>query len=173
VTSETEAPHAETDPLPMARKATLIQAVARAFAWALLMAASAALSISWLDWQNPNGMRAVALLFFLGGIAAFPIALLVARMVVPRARRETIFAANLLSLAGSTVGITALLFALHYRHYYAHWHEPPFTIGWTFQYIFTVLAALYHFAVLGVRLYLPFGVPALFAFSLWRAVRSR
>ena len=66
-----------------------------------------------------------------------------------------------------TVSITGLIFAFDYRTYYSEWHADAGSIAWVFQLVFTTLAALYQFAVLGVRLLFPVGFVALFAVSLW------
>ena len=74
-----------------------------------------------------------------------------------------------LALSLSTLGTTALLFALDYRSYYASWHEEFGTITWAYQFVFTVAGAIVQFAVLGVRMFLPLGFAALFIVSLWFA----
>lgn len=86
---------------------------------------------------------------------------------------EAAFAAAFVSLAATTVAVTALLYALQYRSYYAEWHAEAFTLTWAFQFVFTGLVALYQFAVLGIRLYFPVGLTALFAAALWFARSSR
>ena len=42
-------------------------------------------------------------------------------------------------------------------------------VTWTLQLVFTTLGALYQFAVLGLRLLLPFGLAALIAAGVWFA----
>ncbi len=137
--------------------------------WAVAMAASGAISVWRLDWQDEAALARVALLFFLGGVLAYPPAVLAARVLTRDRPPETRFSAMLVGLAAGTIGATALLFGLFYRVYYSHWHGEAFTIVWIFQFAFTVAAAVYHFLVLGLRMYLPVGLPALFAFSLWQA----
>lgn len=144
-----------------------------AIVWALASAASAALSIRLLAWQNGEAAAAVTTLFGAGALAGYGPAVMIARALSSRRGPETRFAAHMVLLSVGTIGFTALFFGLHYRLYYSHWHEPPFTIGWTFQYVFTVAAAVYHFLVLGMRMYLPVGLPALLAFSLWHGARRR
>lgn len=143
-----------------------------AVAWALAIGASSALSLLWRDWRSDDAYLGVVLLFALGALLAFVPATIIARHI-GGARVETRFAASMVLLAATTIGLTAVLFAFWYRLYYAQWHEPAFTIGWTFQYVFTMAAACYHFLVLGLRMYLPLGLPALLAFSLLHAGRGR
>lgn len=57
----------------------------------------------------------------------------------------------------ATIGVTALLFALDYRAFYARWHADAFTRDWILQFLFTGASAVYQFLVLGLRLYLPLG----------------
>ena len=83
------------------------------------------------------------------------------------------FAAAFLAFTVATIGITAALYALQSRSYYAQWHEPAFTITWCFQLVFTLLATVYQFAVLGLRLYFPVGFVALLVLSGWFARSAR
>jgi hypothetical protein len=71
------------------------------------------------------------------------------------------------------MAMTAALYALQYRLYYSAWHAETFSVTWALQLVFTALAALYQFAVLGVRLFLPLGFAALFAVAIWFARRPR
>jgi hypothetical protein len=141
--------------------------------WGLAMAASALAGLLLDQWETPQKVRSVIVLFALGGALAFPIGLFLASLVAQGRRFETAFAAAFLSLAIATIGVTAALYALHYRIYYAEWHDAAFTVRWGFQFVFTVLAALYQFAVLGLRLYFPIGFAALLVASLWFARRAR
>ncbi|WP_187971848.1 hypothetical protein [Aquibium microcysteis] len=142
-----------------------LRLLAGSIAWSLAIVASCAASLLARAWQNADAQAAVILLFWFGALLAYAPAVLLADRFGGH-RAETRFAAAMVLLAGATIGITAFLFGLWYRLYYAHWHEPALTIGWIFQFIFTVAAACYHFLVLGLRMYLPVGLPALLAFSL-------
>jgi len=141
-------------------------------AWSLAIGASCAVSLRARAWQNEEAQIAVVLLFGLGALLAYAPAILIAHRLGGR-RAETRFAAMMVLLAGATIAATAFLFGLRYRLYYAHWHEPALSIGWMFQFAFTMAAACYHFLVLGLRMYLPLGLPALLAFSLLQARRRR
>lgn len=141
-------------------------AFAGALAWGLAMGVSVLVALLIDRWATPAQIRVVAVLFVSGGAAAFPAALFAARLLVPGARAEPAFAAAFVSLAAATIGFTALFFALYYRSYYAQWHAEPLTRFWAIQFIHTSAVALYQFAVLGLRLYFPFGFAALFAAAL-------
>ena len=137
------------------------------------MAASATLSLLLAEWQTASSIRFVALVFGLGGLFAFPIALVGLRVLVPRRPPTRVFAATVLGLAVTTIGTTALLFALIYRSYYAQWHGAVFSTEWFFEFAFTSAGAIYQFAVIGTRHFLPIGLPALLLASLWRAKMAR
>lgn len=141
--------------------------------WGAAMGASALLVLLLENWETPQKIRTVAALFALGGAIAFPFGLILARFLSYRRQRETAFAIALLSLAAATIAMTAGFFALQYREYYAEWHADAFTRIWFLQFAHTVAAALYQFAVLGLRLFFPLGFVALLVGSFWFARRAR
>jgi hypothetical protein len=96
-----------------------------------------------------------------------------ARFLSHRRQREAAFAAALLSFAAATACVTGGLYALDYRAYYAEWHAGAFSYTWFLQFTHTVAAALYQFAVLGMRLYFPFGFVALLVAAAVFARRAR
>ena len=140
--------------------------------WGVAMGASALLMLVIENWETPQKIRTVTALFALGGAAAFPLGLILARFLSYRRQHETAFAVAFLSLAFATVCITAGLFALQYRDYYSQWHADTFTLIWFLQFTHTIAAALYQFAVLGLRLFFPFGFAALLVVSFWFARRG-
>ena len=135
--------------------------------WGIAMGASALTMLMLENWETPQKIRTVTVLFALGGAAAFPFGLTLARFLSYQRQRETAFAAAFLSFALATAAVTAGLFALQYRTYYAEWHADAFTRIWFFQFAYTIAAAFYQFAVLGLRLFFPFGFVALLVASLW------
>ena len=137
------------------------------------MGSSALLALAMENWETPHAIRTVAILFALGGVAAFPPGLALARFLSHRRQAETAFAAAFLSLAVATIGVTSGLFALEYRLYYAAWHAEAFSRTWFLQFTHTLAAALYQFAVLGLRLFLPLGFAALLLASWLFARRAR
>ncbi|MGE0501867.1 MAG: hypothetical protein AB7O76_13055 [Rhizobiaceae bacterium] len=140
-------------------------------AWAIVNAASAYLGLWMRDWQA--GYFSVVLIFALGGTLAFAPAYASSHLIAARSPRERRFAAAFVLLAVLTIGLTAALFAVEYRIYYAQWHADFPSMVWGFQLFFTSAAAVYQFAVLGLRLYFPFGFLALFIAAAWIAGRLR
>lgn len=137
------------------------------------MAASVAGGLYAEGWQSIDRARIVIVIYLAGAAIAFPLALWLARYVAFGRSREIAFAAAFLAFAGMTIGVTAVVYALDYRHYYVQWHAETFSVPWMFQFAFTVAGAIYQFAVLGLRLYFPLGFAALFAASFWFARRAR
>jgi hypothetical protein len=151
----------------------LLPTLGGALLWGAAMGSSALLMLVFEDWETAQKIRSVALLFAVSGAAAFPLGLTLARFLAHRRQREVAFAVAFLSLAFATAAVTGGLFALQYREYYAEWHADAFTRVWFFQFGFTVAAALYQFAVLGLRLFFPLGFAALLVASFWFARRVR
>ncbi|TPI28372.1 hypothetical protein FJ414_27410 [Mesorhizobium sp. B3-1-6] len=137
------------------------------------MGASALANLLLAAWETPDSIRFVALLYGLGGGLAFPVGLMLARLVSCDRLWETAFAAAFVSLLAATLAFTGGLFALQYRSYYAEWHASAFTLTWAFESAFTMLTALYQFVVLGLRLYFPLGFAALVVASIWFARQRR
>tara|TARA_R110002020_G_scaffold35735_8_gene107752 strand:+ start:986 stop:1570 length:585 start_codon:yes stop_codon:yes gene_type:complete len=143
-----------------------------ALGWGAAMALSAQAAL-WLSMaaQTDHYWSITALLF--GGAAlAWPLSLASFRFLAFGRSREAAFAAAFLCLTIFTIGVTAVIFAIIYRNFYAQWHGDAFTKLWLIQLVFTTAAALYQFAVIGLRLYLPVGVVALFAASFLLARRT-
>lgn len=142
-------------------------------AWGAAMAANARFGLWLQGWQTPDRIATVVLLYALGGMLAFPVGMLVARFLSEGRDGQASFSAAFLSFTVATLGITALLYTLIYWRSYAGMHAEVFSPTWALQLIFTTLFALYQFASLGLRLYLPFGFIALFAASFWFVRRMR
>jgi hypothetical protein len=137
------------------------------------MGGSALANLLLAAWETPDRIRFVALLYGLGGMLAFPVGLTLARLVSRGRDWETALAAAFASLLTTTLAFTGGLFALQYRSYYAEWHAPALTLTWAFEFVFTLLTALYQFLALGVRLYFPAGFAALIGVSIWFARQRR
>ncbi|MER8368965.1 hypothetical protein [Mesorhizobium sp. M0306] len=152
---------------------SLRAAFAGALLWATAMGASALLNLLQYDWETPAKIRFVSLLYAAGGALAFPIGLFLARLVSLGRHWEIALAAAFVCLLAATIACTGGLFGLQYRSYYVQWHAPVFTITWVFQFVFTMLTALYQFVVLGIRLYFPLGFIALAVASVWFARQQR
>lgn len=148
-------------------------AIIGAIVWAGVMAGNAVFGIWLRHWETDTKILAIAGLFAVGGALGFPLGLFLARFASAGKRAETAFAAAFLGFSTATIGITAAIFALIYRSYYAAWHDEAFSLRWFLQFGFTTLGALGQFAVLGLRLYFPFGFVALLLVSLWFARKPR
>lgn len=137
------------------------------------MAASAQASM-YLQYSALNAASAsILLIYFSGGVVAFPVSLFVMRFVALTRRIEVAFASAFVALSGFTVLITATLYGLRQRAFFAEYHEPAFSTIWYYQTFYTFAGAIYQFAVLGTRLYLPAGIALIFVASLWLAKRMR
>ncbi len=141
--------------------------------WACAAAASAAVNLLTAVWGSPDKILAVVALYAAGSAVAFPLAYACARLIASNGGRETRFAAAFLCFTAVTIAITAAVYALDYRQYYAHWHASAFSFTWLLQFVFTTLGALFQFSVTGVRLYFPVGFFALLAVSFWFARHRR
>lgn len=148
-------------------------AIAGAALWAGVMAGSAAAWLAIADRLETSRTPDILATFALGAALAFPVALYLARLAVPGARREARFAAAFLAFGVMTVLGVAFVYAMQYRLYYAQWHDHFPSVVWVFQLVFTGAAAVYQFAVLGVRMFLPVGLAALLLVSLWHARQAR
>jgi len=121
-----------------------MKTAAMSLAWAALMALSAATGLFFMrDWLADQ--RAVELIeiFALGGLLAYsPVHVLLARLPgawTPGQR----FAAAFILLALMTIGLTAFLFALQFRSYFAQWHDHEWSRRYVFETVFTILSAIY------------------------------
>lgn len=139
--------------------------------WGAAMGGSAYLDVA--HRADHAGILAIALLFAAGGALAFPVAFFLTRLAARPFGAAGRLAACFILLGLGTAGATALVFAAQYRIHYAASHADAFSHVWALQLFFTLLAALYQFAVVGLRLYVPYGLLALAAFSLWFALRPR
>ena len=139
----------------------------------MLMMASAVISLSLSGWGDADSLGAVAILFAVSALVAYAPSVVAACFLSEGRGMETRFAAHFLMLAAGTVFAAAVINGLWLRSYFATWHAAPFSIEWTFQFVFTVAGGAYQFALFGVRLYLPVGFAALVVFAVWRTARAR
>ncbi len=144
-----------------------------AVVWGLLMAASALVSLYVRNRLETAHLGQLLALYLAGGVLAWPFVVFTARLVSRNARLETRFAACLVLLAVGTIAMTAFLFAMDYRLFYSQWHQPLLTKTGMRQVFGTSASAVYQFAVMGLGLYLPVGLPLLAAVSLWLAKAMR
>ena len=141
--------------------------------WGLLMAACALLSL-WAQGRSQSfHLEKILAVYCIGGFCAWLCALPVARVFTRHRSVETRFAAHFVLLSLGTVALTAFVFAMDYRLFYAQWHQPFGTRIWLLQFVFTAAGAAYQFLVMGLGLYLPAGLPVLAGASLWLAKSMR
>lgn len=141
--------------------------------WGLVMAASALATLYLRNGLLTSHLTALALVYFLGGALSWPIMVPLARRVAESRPPSARFAAFFLALSLGTVAMTAFLFAMDYRWFYARWHASFGSLIWIFQFLFTGASAVYQFAVLGLTLFLPFGLLCLIAISAYLARHRR
>lgn len=138
-----------------------------------MMAMSALFALYLRNRLLTSHLPALTLVYFLGGLFAWPCALPWARFFAHRRSIETRFAAYFLMLSLTTVLMTAFIFAMDYRLFYSRWHAPFGTLVWAFQFAFTGASAVYQFAVMGIDLFLPVGFAWLAATSFYLARNTR
>jgi hypothetical protein len=147
-------------------------ALGGALLWGLVMGVSALTNLMLAEWATPLRIREISLLFIAGGAFAFPTALYLARFLCLGRGREVAFAAMFVCLLATTIAFTSSLHA-SLNWFLAERHTATFSRDWLTELFFTVAAALYQFAVLGIRLYFPIGFAALLLASLWFARVTR
>jgi hypothetical protein len=116
-----------------------------------------------MAWGSEAQRLEVLAIFAGGALLAFVPGVMLAKLVAQQKSQSQYMAALLIGIALSTLGVTALINILQYRSYYAVWHDRAGAHDWYWQQFFTTASALYQFAVLGTRLYLPFGPLVLIA----------
>ena len=144
-----------------------------ALIWAAAMAASGAASLLWTrDWAVDGQARLLIGIFATGGLTGFAVARAMLGLVPDRWTSTRRFSSAFILIGAATVGFTALFFALQFRSYYAQWHADHASRRLLFETVFTILSAFYQFLVLGLRLYIPFGLLALIVAS-WAYAQRR
>jgi hypothetical protein len=141
-------------------------AVAGSLGWALTMASSAALAGLMRSRAFGGNLETVIAVFGIGGLAGFVPALTAYRLFGRQKSRSQRFSLMFLALTLATVACTSLTFTLILRSYYAQWHDDFPSLHWFEEQFFTTASSTYQFAVLGLRSFLPLGLPALF-FAAW------
>jgi hypothetical protein len=141
--------------------------------WGLAMTAVAVAGIYWRDGLAIVRPLAVFSLFFYGAAVGFAPGLWLAELFCGRAGRAVRFVIGTIILALSTHTATAVLFALQYRMFYAHWHAPFLSVVWCFQFAFTTASALYQFTVDSMFVYLPLAPLAFAGLGFWFARRAQ
>ncbi|WP_147440295.1 hypothetical protein [Notoacmeibacter ruber] len=96
-----------------------------------------------------------------GGLVAVVVWLVLQKWWIARFKKPaTRFILSFIALAALTAGACAGIFALQFWAYFRHWHEPIFSHIGLIQFVWTISAAIYQYAVLGVRQLVPLAMPA-------------
>lgn len=148
-------------------------ALAGPVVWGAAMAVSCGIGLYLRHRGQTDHFGQIVLYYFVGAFIAFIPALTLARFLSFSKPVTSRFCAVALCLCLVTYGITALLFAVQYRIFYAQWHEPFLTRIWFFQQVFTTLGAIYQFTIIGLWLYFPVGILSLFITSFILSLRMR
>jgi hypothetical protein len=141
--------------------------------WGASMTAAAVAGIYWRDGLLIVRPLAVISLFFYGAAVGFAPGLWLAELLCGRAGRIVRFIVGTIILGLATHTATAVVFALQYRVFYAHWHAPFLTVVWCFQFVFTMASALYQFTVDSMFVYVPLAPLMFGVLGLWFSRRRQ
>ncbi len=104
----------------------------------------------------------VIVITFAGSFIASLLSFAAAKLLtLRRPQKSARFAAMFICLAVGTCGVTALLFLLQFRLYYAQWHSDQLSSHMLREILFTAASSTYIYAVLITRQLLPWGLPLL------------
>lgn len=134
--------------------------------WCGLISGGVALSLHAQGWHlDANFLYAIAPFAIASAMAAYLTMVLAETFVLEKpamARFSFFFAA----LCISTIGLTAFIFAVHFRLTVSQWSAPFLSLEWIERTFFTMMTATYLFAVTGFRLLMPWGIVALSVASI-------
>lgn len=146
--------------------------ITQSILWGVAMTFSTLTSL-WFStgWQTSHLAKIIILVLF-SSILAYPLARFALYILDRKKRFETQLAGSFFCLTIATVGMTAAAYSLNYWNFYVQWHGPTFSKIWIWQFFFTNLGALYQFAVIGLKFYLPFGIIFL-TLASWLIAREK
>lgn len=150
----------------------LMAIVAQSILWGLAMTFSALASLWFSNGWETSHLTQIIILVLFSSILAYPLARLALYFLDRKKRFETQLAGSFFCLTIATIGLTAAAYSLDYWSFYVQWHGPTFSRLWAWQFFFTNLGALYQFAVMGLKLYLPLGLIFLILAS-WLIARDK
>lgn len=128
---------------------------------------------SWFGWQNPAKITLVGTFYAAGLGLGLLFTLQADVLFVARLQNRVLrFIVLLIVALCLVVAFTAGLLAVHYRFYYAQWHEPFLTKTWMFQLFFTAVGAVAQYGIFGIR-YHGIGALVIIFATCWWATRSR
>lgn len=144
---------------------------AAAFLWGSAMMITSVIGLLLRGRLETFHLPTILLVFFAGGFLGWWLTELVGHLSRRIVRGRRVLAVMAFAgLAAATVFVTAGLFALEYRSFYAQWHAETLSRIWFLQFIFTSASAFYQFAVMALRLYLPLG-PLFLMAGTWIMLR--
>ncbi|WP_146610135.1 hypothetical protein [Rhodobium orientis] len=153
-------------------RTALLPALAFAPAYAGGVVVAVALHLYWRETAFNTRTGAILILFALGALLGGFLAYVLAATVAGARPFSARLAAIAVALMAITAGVTAFLFFLQFRVYYAQWHSDHFGRLWLMQMAYTGATAVYIFMSSGLKLILPFGLPVLFA-AAWVFARRK
>lgn len=151
---------------------TIARIFASGLAWAAMMTSSAAIGLFLgRDWVAQGRSLELLAIFFAGGLLGYMTSRFLLAWLPEGWQPTRRFASAFILIGAATIGITAFIFALQFRAYFAQWHDDEWSRRYMFETVFTILSAMYQFLVLGLRLYMPLGLIGLLAVSYGYAKR--
>ncbi len=117
------------------------------------------------------GADLLVLIFSLGAALAYLLSRVLLYFTSDKWLPTQRFAAAFIILCGTTIGLTAMLFAYQFQDYYSRWHDDHLSKRLLFETVFTILSACYQFLVLALRNYFPIGFIGLLGASWLFAIK--
>ena len=136
------------------------------FVWAAIITVGVALSLNARGWHHDVHFVSALIPFAVASFVAGYLTPLLAQTLVRNKPALAQFSFFFAALCILTVGLAALIFAIHYRMNFPQWSAQFLSLEWIKRTFFTVLSAAYLFSVIGFRLLMPWGLIALFAVSI-------
>ncbi len=149
----------EANKAPAILRLPVVTVLAGAIGWSFATSLLALLHLTESGRFESFHLSAILTVYAAGGAISWLLSVVCLVILRPRLQqsRTALALVAFLGLGLATIGVTAGLFALDYRAFYARWHADLFSINWFLQQGFTTASALYQFLVIGLRLYLPYG----------------
>jgi hypothetical protein len=135
-------------------------------AWAAIITIGVALSLNTQGWHHDVHFVYALIPFAVASFVAGYSTPLLAQTLVRKKPALAQFSFFFAALCIFTVGLAALIFAIHYRMSFPQWSAHVLSVEWITRTFFTVLSAAYLFSVVGFRLLMPWGLIALFVVSI-------
>lgn len=141
---------------PRSRKVAIIGAFSTA--WSASVIASVYLDLRGSGWAEGPHLTSILLPFGLGSFVGSAWGIWAADAWGARRPATTRFCLFFVLVAAATLLMTALLFYLPYRAYFAQWHADFLSVPWAFQVLFTGLSTAYLFLTTGLNPLVPWPI---------------